>query len=48
MKILKTVLPFFLFFILSNYIYCQKAELKTSPLNGTWVELGKRSDLPLT
>jgi hypothetical protein len=44
MKTLKTVLPFLLFLILSNYIYCQKVELKTSPLNGTWVELEKRSD----
>ncbi|MCX6283115.1 MAG: hypothetical protein NTW31_02605 [Bacteroidetes bacterium] len=44
MKILKTVLPFLHFFILSNYIYCIKVELKTSPLNGTWVELSKRND----
>jgi hypothetical protein len=44
MKILKTVVPFLLLFILSNYIYCQNVELKTSPLNGTWIEVEKRSD----
>jgi hypothetical protein len=44
MKIFKAVVPIFLFIILSNCIYCQKLELKTSPLKGTWVELMKRSD----
>jgi hypothetical protein len=44
MKTLKAVLLFFLFLIISNYIYCQKPELKTSPIQGTWVELMKRSD----
>lgn len=44
MKVSTVVLLFSVSFILSNDIYCQKIELKTSPLQGTWVELMKRSD----
>lgn len=44
MKISTAGLLFFLFVILSNDIFCQKIESKTSPLQGTWVELMKRSD----
>ena len=44
MKILKTVVPFLVFFILSIQIYCQNVKLKTSPLNGTWIEEEKKND----
>lgn len=44
MKILKTSLLFLFFSFFSNDIYCQIAELKASPLTGTWVEFSKRND----
>ena len=44
MKILKTVVPFLFFFILSSQIYCQKVKFKTSPLNGIWIEEEKKND----
>ncbi len=44
MKIHKTVLQVLVFFILSNSVYCQQAELKTSPINGTWIESEKKTD----
>jgi cell division protein YceG involved in septum cleavage len=44
MKILKSVVLFLVFIILSTHIYCQKIELKTSPLHGSWIEVGKKTD----
>jgi hypothetical protein len=44
MKILKTVFLFLIFFIHFNYTYCQKDELKTSPVNGTWIESVNKTD----
>jgi hypothetical protein len=44
MNILKTVILFLLFFFDSNFSNCQKVELKTSPINGTWIEAENKTD----
>jgi hypothetical protein len=44
MKIIKTTLPFLLILFFTNNINCQKAELKISPLKGTWIESEKKTD----
>jgi hypothetical protein len=44
MKILKGVILLLIAFFLSNSIYSQKPELKTSPLQGTWIEVTGKSD----
>jgi len=44
MKIIKVVLSFFLVLFFSNNIYSQNSVLKTSPLQGTWLELTRKSD----
>jgi len=44
MKNFKLIATFLLCFILPNFLYSQKTELKISPLKGTWVELEKKTD----
>lgn len=43
-KIQKLAAPILVFLILSSNICCQKSEIKTSPITGTWIELEKKSD----
>jgi len=44
MKIHVSLLSFLVFLILSNHLFSQNTELKKSPINGTWIELEKKSD----
>lgn len=43
-KIQTLMVAVLVFFILPNHIFCQKTELKISPITGTWVELEKKND----
>ena len=44
MKIVKIVILIKLLIVLSSSLYCQKNFLKTSPINGTWIEILKKTD----
>ncbi|MFH1119612.1 MAG: hypothetical protein V1775_07290 [Bacteroidota bacterium] len=44
MKIIKLILMGFLLTVLFGNASCQKNTLKKSPLTGTWIESGKKSD----
>jgi len=40
----KILILSFLMILFSSSSYCQKNILKTSPLNGTWIEISKKTD----
>jgi hypothetical protein len=44
MKFIKIITLLLFFNTLPDYIYCQKNELKSSPLKGTWIEMEKKTD----
>lgn len=44
MKIFNPIVPLLILIILSTQVSCQKTVLKTSPLQGTWIEAVKKTD----